>query len=74
MEHLAAGRNGAAARHLEIAYRLVARDARRAVGLEETLRLHYKAGVLRLALLGLYARLGRASCAAAIARETQAYL
>ncbi len=74
LAHLAAGREPAAARHLEIAYRLVRRDAQRAVDLGDALRLQYEGAVLRLALVGLYARLGQASRAAAIARETQTFL
>jgi hypothetical protein len=74
LAHLAAGRDPAAARHLDIAYRRVRREARRAVGLGDALRLQYEGAVLRLALVGLYARLGRASRAASIARETQAFL
>jgi hypothetical protein len=74
LAHLAAGRDAAAARHLEIAYRLTRRDAWLAVGLAEALRLQHEGAVLRLVLVGLYGRLGRASLAASIARETQAFL
>jgi hypothetical protein len=74
LRHLAAGRDPAAARHLEIAYRLTRSDAWRAVGLGDALRLHHEGAVLRLALAGVYARLGRASLAASIARETEALL
>jgi hypothetical protein len=74
LAHLAAGRDSAAARHLEIAYRLTRRDAWLAVGLADALRLQHEGAVLRLVLVGLYARLGRASLAASIARETQALL
>jgi hypothetical protein len=74
LAHLAAGRDAAALRHLGIAYRLVGCDARHAVGLPEALRVQCEAALLRLALIGLYTRLGRADRAYALAQEAQATL
>jgi hypothetical protein len=74
LAHLAAGRDAAAVRHLETAYRLVGCDARLAVGLPEALRVQCEAALLRLALMGLYTRLGRADRAYSLAREAQAIL
>ncbi|HWC01756.1 MAG TPA: hypothetical protein VHF87_03215 [Methylomirabilota bacterium] len=74
LTHLARGRHGAAARHLEIAFRLVRRHANRAVGLTDALRLQCEAATLRLVLVRLYTRLGNAERARSLARESQALL
>jgi len=74
LAHLARGRTGPAVRHLEIALRLVRRHAPRAVGLTDALHLQCEAATLRLVLMRVYVRLGKADRACALAQEAQALL
>jgi hypothetical protein len=74
LSHLAGGRVGLAARHLEIALGLVRRVMPRALGMTEALRLQCEAARLSLVLVRLYVRLGEIRQAHALAREIQAML
>ena len=74
LTQLARGRIGSAAKHLEIALRLVSHHARRAVGLTDALRLQCEAATLRLMLIRLYMRLGNVARARSLAREAQTVL
>jgi hypothetical protein len=60
--------------HLEIALRLVQRQARRTIGLAEILRLSCEAAKIRLLLVPLYMRLGQVDRAKSLAREIQTVL
>jgi Flp pilus assembly protein TadD len=68
LTHLACGQLDGAARHLEMALRIVRRQSRGAVELADALGLQIEAAKLRLVLIPVYGRLGKRAQAQALAR------
>lgn len=72
--HLSRGRLRAAAKHLDLARRLLARERASTHGLEHALYLHLESAFLQYALLSLYFRLGRPQDARALVEEERPHL
>ncbi len=70
LTHLACGQLERAARHLDIALRIVRLQSRSAVELADALRLQIEAAKLRLVLIPLYGRLGKRAQAQALVGES----